>query len=260
MRLSIFIFTALFFLLQPSFGQETNDFVAQATQNYQKGEFQQASDLFKKALDQDPNNPSTLYNWGLSEYKLNHKGAALGAWRKALAINPTFSRAQKAVRFAEKEIPRPAFAEDSFWESYRHLFRNTSMHQLLLITAILISLTGFLLIRYLAARKQAFAEETPLPPFPIVLSAMGVLTTILLTLTISKMADQSDVRATVVALPATLRTLPDSQATSLADLPEGAEVILRRHENNWVQVTYPGGITGWIEQEKLLPATGKQLW
>jgi len=158
MRLSILFFTASFLLLQPSFGQETNEVVAQATQNYQKGEFQGAADLFKKALDQDPTNPSLLYNWGLSEYKLNHKGSALGAWRKALAVNPSFSRAQKAVLFAEKEIPRPAFAEDSFWESYRRLFRNTSMHQLLLVTGILISLTGFLLIRYLTARKQAFAE------------------------------------------------------------------------------------------------------
>jgi len=89
---------------------------------------------------------------------------------------------------------------------------------------------------------------------------MAVLTTILVTLAISKIADQSDVRATVTELPATLRTLPDSQATTLADLPEGAEVLLRRHENGWAQVSYPGGITGWIEQQKLLPATGKQIW
>lgn len=251
---------ASFLLLQPSFGQEVDAVVAQAIQTYQKGQYQEAADLFKKAIDQDPNNPALLYNWGLSLYKLNQKGYALGAWRKALVIRPSFSRAERAVRFVEKDIPRAAFAEDSFWESYRLLFKNTSTHQLLFVTAILLALTGFLLIRYLSRRSRALAEETPMPPFPIVLTVFGFLLLITLILTTSKIIDNFDIRATVLSIPATVRTSPDAQATSIAELPEGGEVVVLRHDSGWAQVSYPGGITGWIEINKILPATGQSQW
>ena len=251
---------ASFLLLQPAFGQELDAVVAQAIQSYQKGQYQEAADSFKKAVESDPNNPALLYNWGLSSYKLNQKGLALGAWRKALAVQPSFSRAERAIRFAEKDIPRAAFAEDSFWESYRLFFKNTSSQKLLFVTAILIALTGFLAIRYLSRRKAAISDETPMPPFPIVLTVFGFLLLITLTLTISKLIDSSDIRATVVATPATVRTSPEAQATSIAELPEGGEVVIRRHEAGWAQVSYPGGITGWIELGKILPATGKSTW
>lgn len=251
---------ASFLLLQPTFGQEVDAVVAQASQNYQKGQYQAAADLFKKALQEDPNNPALLYNWGLSVFKLNHKGEALGAWRKALAINPSFGRAQKALTLVEKDVPRAAFAEDSFWETYRRFFMNTSMHQLLFITAILLAMSGYLFIRFWASRKRAMAEETPMPPFPIVLTATGILLVAAIILTTSKVIDGFDIRATVITVPATVRTSPDVQATSIAELPEGVEVILRRHENGWAQISYPGGITGWMEQVHLLPATRKTLW
>ena len=251
---------ASFLLLQPAFGQEVDAVVAQAIQSYQKGQYQEAAESFKKAVEADPNNPALLYNWGLSAYKLNQKGLALGAWRKALAIQPSFSRAERAIRFAEKDVPRAAFAEDSFWESYRLFFKNTSSHKLLFVTALLIALTGYLSIRYLARRKAALTNETPMPPFPVVVTVFGILLLFTLILTISKLVDSADIRATVITSPASVHTSPDAQSTSIAELPEGGEVVIRRHESDWAQVSYPGGITGWIELNKILPATGKSAW
>ncbi len=65
------------------------------------------------------------------------------------------------------------------------------------------------------------------------------------------------------------RTSPGQDQAVLFDLFEGMEVIVREsiktgaegeNSQHWVQVTYPGGMTGWIPAETMMHTSGKAPW
>jgi hypothetical protein len=75
-------------------------------------------------------------------------------------------------------------------------------------------------------------------------------------LSVAKVIDQSTLRGTIIAKKIESRSTPDMTGTSLFDLYEGLEVIVRQSTDSWVQVTYPGGPTGWIPKDAILTLDG----
>ena len=109
-----------------------------------------------------------------------------------------------------------------------------------------------------------------MPPFPSVAVIAGVLFVSGAALSASKAYDQSVIRGTIISKQVPVLSSPDSSATQLFDLYEGLEVIVRQFsseksadaENNgakkdWVQVSYPGGSTGWIPRSSIVTTQDK---
>ena len=71
---------------------------------YQAKDYQKAKDIFKSLSEEYPDNPSLLFNLGLSEFQLGHQGLALGLWHQALFLDRSFSPALEAINYAENKL------------------------------------------------------------------------------------------------------------------------------------------------------------
>lgn len=72
---------------------------------YKQGNYQQAIDLVREALDKRPDNPETQFHFGMASYMMDQPEAARVAFKKALATKADFPHKEEAARWL-------AFLED----------------------------------------------------------------------------------------------------------------------------------------------------
>jgi tetratricopeptide (TPR) repeat protein len=221
---------------------------------YQKKDYSAAQTAFLQALLIRPEETSTLTNLALTHYRLGQKGWALGYLREALAIDPGHREARQSYEFIlEDSPPRDIPHQIEFWESLRSGFLNHfSLLTFALLSLALFLICGWVWLTYLGARKRAVRTESAPPGFPVVPSILLVFFCLALSLAAAKWKDTLDPRATVVVEKVAALTAPSEQSPSLFELFEGLEVLVRQVKGDWIQVTYPGALTGWIPKSSLL--------
>jgi len=232
---------------------------------FQKGDFKQAQTSFRESLKLEEDNPVVLHNLAMTAQRSGQMGEAIALWRKALALHPGYAPAERAIHWARGQLERPEIPhETEFWESLRGTVLFTApIISYIFICALLLLSAGWLILRYFGTRRRALLDEKPLPPFP---ASAAILTAgfLFFALTsVAKVWDLSTVRGTILPKKVEARSSPDAGATALFDLYEGLEVIVRANvkngENDWTQVTYPGGPTGWIPRSAVFATTDKVM-
>jgi tetratricopeptide (TPR) repeat protein len=226
---------------------------------FQKGDTKLARTSFQEALKQDPNQVVVLYNLGLAEQRAGKNGLAMGIWRKALALSPGFYPAEQAITWTRGKLERADIPHDvESWETLRNsVLASISMEKFEALTAILFFVFAWLALGYIGKRRRALLDEKPLPAPPFAPVIAGVLFAIVGLLAIAKAVDIQDLRATVVVKKVEARALPEDSATVLFDLYEGLEVIVRGSRQGWIQVTYPGGATGWVSRSSVFTTSDR---
>jgi tetratricopeptide (TPR) repeat protein len=226
---------------------------------YQKNDFKTARASLQSALKASAENPILLYDLGLTEEKDGHLGLAMALWRKALAVQPGFTPADHALNWTRPKLEHSDISHEvEFWESLRStMLVTTPLNRYLGSSAVLLLLGGWLFFRYMGQRRQARLDEKSMPPFPTVALIFTVLFLITASLSAAKAYDETVVRGTIVVKKIEARSSPDPSATALFDLYEGLEVIFQKESGEWVQVSYPGGSTGWIPRTSLFATTDK---
>lgn len=224
---------------------------------YQNRKYDEARAEFEKIAESGPVTARLLHNLALTYYQLNQKPHALALWRKALAIDPTFRAARTGRELLEGRFNMRPFERDSLSAWLRQSMEFISFFEALWVIAALLSLCGWLWIRYLAERRAALDEERPLPPFPTAAVASVVLLLVALGLGGLKASYTFTPRATVVTDSASLRSLPAEDGVGLAELPGGSEVLVRRSDDGWTQVQNSEGATGWVKNAEILVTTGR---
>ena len=220
---------------------------------FQKNDFKTARLWFRESLAKDPTQVVAWYDLGLTESKLGNTGLAMAFWRKALVLSPTFGSAKYALNYTRAKLEHGDIPHEvETWESlHSDVLIYASFFQFALITAVVFFIAAWLFLVFIGARRRAILDEKPLPAFPVAAGLCSFAFIALLVLTICKAVDDSDLRATVIVKKIDAKALPDSTSTSLFDLYEGLEVIVRQTAKDWIQVTYPGGATGWIPRVSL---------
>jgi tetratricopeptide (TPR) repeat protein len=220
---------------------------------YQEQKYVDAEAQFRQFAATHPNNKFAHYNWGLAAYQTGLKGMAVAAWRRALNIDPDFSPALAALRFARTEMPNEVFAASANrWEELRAtLLERTTLDRFFGITILLFIFAGALGMRFFGARHRAFRDELPLPPFPTVGALFGAGFVLAASLTVAKYFADEEVRATIVKTGISVRSGPSDQDNSLFEIIEGVQVIVRQKAGDWTMVTYPGGLSGWVPSNSL---------
>lgn len=259
MQNSVF-FTLLFVVLSSTVvraadeKQSFEDLFRQGVASYQTKDYEKSRDLLSKAVELEPRNAAAISNLALSVYQLGDKGRAIGLFRQALAIDPQQSEARGGLRFAlnhleVKEIPHRIETFESIRENFLQSFQ---LKHLLGLTGIFLLGFGWLLLSWMGARKRALRTDEVPPSFPWPVGALGTLFFISFIALILKIYDASLPRGTVVGKVVSAKSLPGENGVALFDLHEGFEVLLGESQEKWIQVTYPGGLTGWIPSENLL--------
>jgi tetratricopeptide (TPR) repeat protein len=229
---------------------------------YQNKNYQQAMTDFEESLKSSPSNAAALTNLGLAAFQLGKKAWAIAYFRKALALSPGLTTAQQGLDFALsqtdiKEIPHQIETYELVREK---LLEPVSEFSYFWILAFLMFLFGWSLLQYLGRRKKALQEDTPAPTFPWISVVSGFFSVVFLMLGLMKVYDLQIPRATVVEEKVAAQSAPGENQLNLFDLYGGFEVIVRNHSGDWVQVTYPGALTGWIKKNSLYVTSGGSPW
>lgn len=220
---------------------------------YQKQDYAAAQSAFRQALEARPEDPSTLVNLALTLYRDGKKGEALGYLRKTLNVSPGHAEAREAITFILREgqlrgIPH----EIRFWETFRsRVLQEVSLPLLVFLTLFFGFWTAWSALSFAGARRRAILAETAAPSFPLAAVFSGLLFLTGLGIAMSKRIDLSQARGTVIRETVPALTAPTPESPSLFDLHEGLEVVVRQSREGWLQVTYPGGMTGWIPRDSL---------
>lgn len=226
---------------------------------FQKGDEKAARAAFQSVLQIDERNLIALHNLALTESKAGRHGVAIALWRKALAIRPGFDQAEQAIAWSRTKLQHQEIPHEvELWEGFRNAaLAGIPFENYLLMTAVLMLASGWLLLRYFGLRRQAQLDEKPLPKFPSVGFICAGLFCGAVFLSAAKAYDEAVLRGTIVAKKIESRSSPDPAATPLFDLYEGLEVIVRQRMGEWTQITYPGGSTGWIPSASILATNDK---
>jgi tetratricopeptide (TPR) repeat protein len=250
-------FIGLFNFSFAVFGQTFEEFFQSGIEFYNKENYSEASTAFTKALELNPNNPAVITNLALSEFKQGNKFYSIALLRKAHYLDPDFSTPKAGLDFITpqleiKDIPH----EIEYWETFRKkILVPVHISAFVILGAILFFASGWLLIRYFAQKRKSLAEEKPFPPFPVIGAALGVLFIAFLSLSILKIYDQFIDRATVIQEKVSVLAAPDEKAVALFELYGGLEVVVKDKKDNWVQITYPGALSGWVKSDAVYVTT-----
>jgi tetratricopeptide (TPR) repeat protein len=220
---------------------------------YQKQNYPEARAAFSQALQMQPNNVQTLVNLALVQFQLGQKAWAIALLRKAYHLDPKFSVTQSALQFILpqmdiKEIPHEIQLRETLRES---VLNPVSLSTYLGFTALTLFATGWIFLAYFGKRRVALRNEEALPGFPVIGSLIALFFITSLSLTLLKSWDQSIPRGTVVSEKVTVYSAPSEKSVALFDLYGGLEVVLSTSQEDWVQVTYPGALTGWVPKASI---------
>ncbi len=228
---------------------------------FKKNDFKSAESQFRDALSVAPQSTAVLHNLALTEWKLGQHGIALALWRKALAIDPGYEPATRSIkwfrnRLDHSEIPH----EVEYWETFRSDFLSElSLPWMIGLTALTMLAAGSLLITYFGAKRRARVDETPQPEMPTLGIATALIFVLLAMLICAKIYDINSPRGTILPTKVQAKSAPDDSGTALFDLYAGLEVQIDQSTGAWLQITYPGGPTGWIPASALMRTSDSVL-
>ncbi len=230
--------------------------------NYQNKKFTEAKAAFEEALKSSPTDAAALTNLGLTAYQLGQKSWSVAYFRKAITLNPSLPAASQGLAFVlpqleVKEIPHQIETYELIREKFLEPAGEYSYFWLL---AGLVFLLGWSLIKYFGQRKRAETEDLVYPPFPWMAVVAGIFSVIFLSLAIAKIYDTQIPRGTIIEEKVSAQSAPGENQLSLFDLYGGFEVLIRSQSSEWVQVTYPGALTGWIKKTSLYVTSGGSPW
>lgn len=208
---------------------------------------------FESALKENGKDANALTNAGIAAAQLEKWGLAVAYLRDALTLSPFLPEAKRALTFVEKRLQTKEIPHTfEFWEVlHQEFLKDLSLASLLFLGAPLLLLAGLLLLRWLKERETAFSEDLPLPRLQGLHLFVIFLSVFCLVATLAKWIDLSQVRGTILPEKIAVHSAADPKAPALFELYGGLEVLVLREENGWTQVRYPGGPSGWIQNDSI---------
>lgn len=257
-----FILVLLWTFCNKSFAQTairpTSEF-QEAIEAYKKQDFENAKLLLTKFLEANKSSEA-YFDLGLVHFETKQLGPAIANWRKALELDPSNQMARTSLASVEKKIEHAELNRqtDSFEIFHRQILEDLKVEHIFLLNALLFASSGWLFISYFGERKRSREQELAPPRLPWVASTLVTLFFLSTLLSAVKFYDMNQLRATVLAAKADVLSAPDEASTPLFNLFEGLEVIVQDSQGEFYQVTYPGGMTGWVSKKNLMITSGSE--
>ena len=212
---------------------------------YQVRDYKKARDIFASLFEESPDNPSLLFNLGLSEFHLQRPGLALGLWRKAVFIDKNFSQAREAINYVEDKL-LPDREKSLFIRSLYIWLAGFSLH-----LWIFLSLSGAFTFVWFCLEYGIKLKKSPLS-WPLWIYALIPLTVFTTSLSFFIHRDQNQIKATVIQKNKFTHASPSRESPSLSELREGQLVFVEKFHGHWIQIRTRGGSPGWVPESSLL--------
>ncbi len=249
MRRILFLIITVFFLVGSVFANETSSekLVEQATEKYNAGEFSEAADLWKRALDSGLRNAEILYNLGNVNFRLNRIGFAVYYYESALRLAPTDKDIAYNLKLAKAQT-RDKTEEDTeenpILTAFFNLHHAISLNAQLIILAVCIWLISIISIVRILLHSM-IGKNVCLA----LLFFTGVLFCALAADACYKIyVSKTDWRGVVTAPSAEVLSGPDENNQTLNMLSEGTIFTVRSVTGNWVEISIGERIRGFVSR------------
>lgn len=225
---------------------------------YTAKDYAKAKETFVRALEKSPGNVAAATDLALSYCQLGEMGPCLAYFRLALTKDPQNPEARQGLEFAltkleTKEIPHRLELFESLRENGLNRF---SLDQFLAIAAACFFAGAWITFAAVGRRRRALEDQQAPPAFPMSSPVLLALAAVFIVLSSLKIYDSGLPRGTILEAKIPVLSAPTTTGVPLFDLYAGFEVILKDWKDEWVQVTYPGGLTGWIPKKAVLRTSG----
>ncbi len=232
---------------------DANSIFQKATAAYKKQNLDEAKLLFTEFLNKTPSS-EVYYNLGLVEYEAKNIGPAVGFWRKALELDPHNRLAEQSLAFIQKRIEHPELnrQNDNLEILHERLLKHSQLEYLTLLSVFIFVAATWLLLSYLGERRRSREQQLAQPALPWISGLLFVLFIFSSFISGAKLYDLNVSRATVLLNKISVLSAPDPESTLLFELFEGLEVVVESSHGDYLQVTFPGGMTGWTLKKNLL--------
>jgi tetratricopeptide (TPR) repeat protein len=208
--------------------------------------FRNAERLFSRITAGGASNPELYTNLGNAALQAEHLGAAVLAYRRALAIDPDHPRAVQNLEYARTLLPEwvpkpePGGLLDSFFFWHKTLARSDRS----LGAAIAFGFAALLLAAAIAFRQTALRTAAILPA----LVWAGLIASVAVDVGSARL-DEAVVIADETVARAADSTLAPS--TLPAPLPGGVEVRILERRSPWIRIRLANGRDAWVAESAL---------
>lgn len=234
----------LFLLISQVFFAQSNFEKGNAL--YQKGQYQQAVDVYESIIKEDKQQSAELYfNLGNSYYKLNKVAPSIYNYEKALVLKPHDPDVLNNLKFAKKltideikEVPKVGFAK--LIQNFTGIFNYNTWAKISvgIAFAFLLAFIGYYFSQLTLSKRIYFI-------------IMFVLLVALLLSVSAGMSEKShfdnDRPAIVFADLSEVHSEPRKAGPAVLLLHEGAKVYVKETVGLWKKIELTDGTEGWID-------------
>lgn len=238
-----------FFFLGPLLWGQGDELFKEASNAYNKGDYQEAANLYHQILEQDQHSAALYFNLGNSYYKLNRIAPSIYYYEKALLLDPDDTEIKNNLAFAQnmtldaiEELP-----ESDLSKAYGRItgiltFDQWAKLAVLLIFVFVIAISVYMISRFPKYKRISFIVGI------VALAIAGISVSFAY---VQYQNYQLDQPAIIFAEETAVRTEPNDRSELAFLLHEGTKVNVIEKLDEWQRIELENGQSGWLLAEDL---------
>ena len=216
---------------------------------YNKGDYNEAINLFFKIINNGEHSDELYFNLGNSYYKLNDIPNSIYYFEKALKLSPKDKDILNNLTYSQNMLidKIDLLPSNQLSDFFNYISDFFSIKQWLIIGTIFLYFFLILFVIYFFKRDSNTKKNY------FTLSSTFFLLTIIFILTgIIKFENQkSDIQAIIFEKKIDFRTEPNYRSEIQFNLHEGTKVNIIEELDDWVLVELSNGASGWMESKSI---------
>ena len=239
----------LFFMAINLQAENNQDLIKKANELYQKNQYQEALQFYKKVLDTKQEAPELYYNIGNVYFKTGNIPSAILYFEKAKKLDPGNTEINNNIAIANmKSVDKidvlPQFILQRWLNNIVDLFSIDAWAKIIIVSFVLllIFVSFYIFTRSVAVKKTSF-----------------IIALILFTTTASSFVFaqiqynqiNNNKEAIIFAPSITIKSSPSETSTDLFILHEGTKVKVIDKVGEWNEIKLPNGSVGWLKENTI---------
>jgi len=214
---------------------------------YKDGEFEQARDAYRHALDSGVDNAALYFNLGNAELRSGRLGPAIADYMRAQRLKPRDPDISFNLEYARQRIA--AFPEDlprgPFTKAFNYVTASLSANEWTVVVLGAYWMMCAAWVALIISGRQSVRQASRM----LVYAALVLLILALPFAGTRVKRDHLTPRGVMVVEKITARSGPGKENAALFELYEGVDVVVGQCERGWCRVSAKGGFMGWTPAE-----------
>ena len=226
-----------------------NSLFRQANEAYMGKAYDTAVQLYEQLVREGYESADLYYNLGNAYYRQEQLAYALLWYERALRLDPGNADIQANIAFVnaqtvDKMEQMPEFFLHRWWNALAVLFSSTGWAVVSIVCCLFFfALLALFLLSSRVERRLRLA-----------VAAFFLLCAVMLSVLFARrqLPANRPEEAIVTAYSVTVKSTPDASGTDLFTVHEGMKVKVTDQVGDWMEVLFPNGNKGWIQQRQVV--------